>query len=328
MSNKQQISRRGFLQASSIAAVGTGLLPRGAKADTFPNKTISFVVPDSGGGSFDAYVRKFSEYLPQFLPHKVNVEPVPIPGAGGQAAAFQIQNAPPDGYFFGMLNVPGIFTSKFGKKPSKTDLDRLTWVANLGREGYGLAVSKDSPIQNIADMQKIAATRPITFSSTGSGSTDNFATRVFSASLGINFRIVTGYTGSAPTMVAVARGDVDATVHSLATLQGMAKTGLIRIIFSFQPNSGIAGIDDAISVGAPTLSEIYQWRPVVAPPNLPQPILQILSDALVNTANTQGVKDWAQAAGTSIFPLDYRGVNKMIDQQKALIDQWKSVLKD
>ncbi len=327
MTNKLQISRRAFLQTSSVAAVGTGLLPNFALADNYPNKPISFLVPDSGGGSFDSYVRKFAEFMPQFLPHNVNVAPLPTPGAGGQAAAFSIQNAAPDGYEIGMLNVPGIFMSKYGKKQVTVDLDNLTWVANLGREGYGLAVGKDSPIQNIADMQKLSATRPISFSSTGFGSTDNFATRVFASALNINFKIVTGYTGSAPTMVAVARGDVDATVHSLATLQAMAATGLIRTIFSFQPNSGIAGIDDAMSVGAPTLSEIYQWRPVVAPPNLPQPILEALSSALINAASTQGVKDWAKTAGTSLFPLDYHGVKQVIDQQKALIEQWKSVLK-
>jgi len=313
--------RRLFATAAATVVAGS------ARAADYPRGPISFMVPDSGGGSFDAYVRKFGELTPPFLPNHVDVEPVTAPGAGGQAAAFQLLHDAPDGQTIGMLNIPGLFTNRYNPKHSGIDISGLTWVANLGRESYGVAVSATSDIRNVAGLAALGAQRPVAFSSTGFGSTDYFATRVFAAALGLNFKQVIGYTGSSPTMVAVARGDVDAVVHSLATLRAMQSSGLIRIVFAFQPEDAPPGIDNAHSVGKPELAEIYQWRPVAGPPNLPAPILATLSNALVAAARTPAAAAWAQAAGTSLHPLGYQEVQTMIAAQNALVERWKYVLK-
>jgi tripartite-type tricarboxylate transporter receptor subunit TctC len=319
------LSRRHFLYTgAALAAAST--LPGPAQAAAYPNQTINFIVPDSGGGSFDAYVRKFSELMKPFLKPSVNVEPLTIPGAGGQAAVFNMLHDEPDGYNIGMVNIPGLFTAQYDKKRKPLDLSPLTWVANLGRESYGVAVSAKSDIHNIADLKKLSQTRKISFSSTGFGSTDYFATRVFNTALGMNYRQVLGYTGSSPTMIAVARGDVDAVVHSLATLQAMQGSGLIRIIFVFQNQSGLPGIDTAASIGHPELEEIYQWRPVAAPPGLPPDVINTLASSLVSAANTPAAAAWAKTAGTTLFPLDHAGTLQMVETQKRLVDKWKTVL--
>jgi tripartite-type tricarboxylate transporter receptor subunit TctC len=316
------IARRRLLAtAAAVGFAGT------ARAADYPSGPISFLVPDSGGGSFDAYVRKFGELTPPFLPHHVDVEPVTVPGAGGQAAAFQLLHDAPDGQTIGMLNIPGLFTNRYNPKHAGIDISGLTWVANLGRESYGVAVSATSDIRNVAGLAALGAKRPVAFSSTGFGSTDYFATRVFASALGLNFKQVIGYTGSSPTMVAVARGDVDAVVHSLATLRAMQGSGLIRIVFAFQPDDAPPGLDNAHSVGKPELAEIYQWRPVAAPPDLPAPILATLSTALVAAAKTPAAAAWAQSAGTTLHPLGYQDVQTMIAAQKALVERWKYVLK-
>jgi tripartite-type tricarboxylate transporter receptor subunit TctC len=323
ISNPAHLSRRRLVQGSAGLAAAC-LAPHFAEAGVFPSQTINFIVPDSGGGSFDAYVRKFSELMAPYLKPTVNVEPLTLPGAGGQAAVFNLLHDQPDGYNIGMVNVPGLFTAQYNKKHKPLDLSKLSWVANLGRESYGVAVSAKSNIHDIADLKKLSKTRKIAFSSTGFGSTDYFATRVFNNALGLNFRQVLGYTGSSPTMIAVARGDVDAVVHSLATLQALQGSGLIRIIFAFQDQE--PGVENAISIGQPELAEIYQWRPVAAPPGLPDSIVKILSDALTEAAGTKDAAAWAKTAGTTLYPLDHEGTLNMVKTQMALVDQWKSAL--
>jgi tripartite-type tricarboxylate transporter receptor subunit TctC len=325
MPNLACFRRRIFLQGTAALTV-VSALPRLAHADGFPSQTINFIVPDSGGGSFDAYVHKFSQLVEPYLKPSVNVEPLTLPGAGGQAAVFNLLHDQPDGYNIGMINVPGLFTAQYDKKRKPLDLSQLTWVANLGRESYGVAVSAKSSIRNIADLKALSQSRKISFSSTGFGSTDYFATRVFNAALGLNFRQVLGYTGSSPTMIAVARGDVDAVVHSLATLEAMQGSGLIRIIFVFQDKSPLPGIDDATSIGHPELGDIYQWRPVAAPPGVPLPIVNTLSDALVAAASTPDAAAWAKTAGTTLYPLNHVATLNMVKTQMALVDKWKFAL--
>jgi tripartite-type tricarboxylate transporter receptor subunit TctC len=325
MFKKSALSRRHLLNGGA-AVMAACILPRRGLAATYPDQTINFIVPDSGGGSFDAYVRKFSQLIEPLFKPAVNVEPLTIPGAGGQAAVFNLLHDQPDGYNIGMLNIPGLLTAQYDKKRKPIDLSALTWVANLGRESYGVAVSAKSDIHNIADLMKQAQTRKISFSSTGFGSTDYFATRVFATALGMNYRQVLGYTGSSPTMIAVARGDVDAVVHSLATLEAMQGSGLIRIIFSFQDDAPLPGIESAASIGHPELAEIFQWRPVAAPPGLPPEIIKTLSSALVTAANTPAAAAWAKTARTTLFPLDHAGTLQMVASQKQLVEKWKAVL--
>ncbi len=307
--------------AGATALAAAGALP--AFADSYPSQTINFIIPYGPGGSFDAYGRKFAQLLAAQLTPHVNVEPINTPGAAGKEAIFQLLQDPPDGYNISLINIPGILIAK---KAGTINLDRLTWIANLGRDSYGLAVAKNGPISNVADLQKLSAKRQLKFSSTGSGSTDFFATKVFAASLGLNVTLVSGYNDSPNSVVAVARGDVDAVVHSLATLKDMEKSGLAKIIFVFQPKSPIPGVEDATSIGKPDLGNIYQWRPVVGPAALPAPVVSTLSSALVAAAGTADAKTWADTIGTTLDPLDSAETLKMLAVQKALVAKWASVL--
>ncbi len=325
MSKFSSMNRRQTL--SRLAALGE--LPYlgsagAARAGTFPSPTISVLVPDSGGGTFDTYVRKFSQIMAK--QSSVNIAPISMPGAGGRAAVFNLLHDKPDGYTIGMPNVPGLLTSQYDKNQTQLDLSILTWVGNLGRDLYGLAVSAKSPIRNIADLKKQAAQKPISFSSTGFGSTDYFATRVFVNVLGLNYRQILGYTGSAPTMVAVARGDVDAVVHSFASLRAMEKSGLIRTIFVFQNNAKLSGIDDATTIGKPELGEIFQWRPVAAPPGVAPDVVAKLSQMLMSAAHAPEAIEWAKMTGADLFPLDHVNTAKMIQAQQALVQKWKASL--
>lgn len=281
------------------------------------------MIPYGPGGSFDSYVREFSVLLPKFLPHPVNVEPINVPGAAGQEAIFQLYHDTPDGSYISLINVPGILLQKHH---AGFDLHKLTWLANLGRDSYGLAVSAKSGINSIADLQVASAKKPIIFSSTGKGSTDYFATKVLAASLGLRVKFVTGYKGSVNSAVAVARGDVEAVVHSLATLENMQTSGLVKVIFVFQDKSPIPGVEDATSINKPDLGKIFQWRPVVGPPGMPADIAGVLSSALVAAAKSPTAQAWAAKIQTMLDPLDQRQTLAMLKSQEALVGRWRSHL--
>jgi tripartite-type tricarboxylate transporter receptor subunit TctC len=327
MSNNFGCTRRQF--STCVAAMGMAAslgLPKYGYAASFPDQTINFLIPYGPGGGFDSYVRKFSELLPSTLPNKVNVEPTNDPGASGEKAIFNLLQCPPDGYNISLINVPGIIESNYKGKGGDININSLTWVATLGREAYGIAVGAKSPIKTIADLKKLSTQRVVSFGSTGPGSTDYFATRVFAAAEGLNIRQVTGYNGAVESGVAAARGDVDCVIHSLAVLGQMAGSGLVRIIFAFQNKSALPGVEDASSIGKPDLGEIYQWFPVVAPPGLPPEITSTLSNALVKAAGLPDAATWAKGAHTILHPLNQAETLKMVATQTALVAKWQSAL--
>jgi tripartite-type tricarboxylate transporter receptor subunit TctC len=326
MSQHSYLSRRRLIQSGAAVASACLADTRPAWASRFPHKEMTFVIPDSGGGTFGAYVREFSRALEEVIKPSVNVEPLTVPGAGGQAAAFQLLHDRPDGYTMGIVNVPGLMTSRYSPKSKHLELDALTWIANLGRDSYGLGVSQKSDIHSVADLQALSKKRPVSFASTGFGSTDYFATRVFASAVGLDFRQVLGYTGSAPTMIAVARGDVDAVVHSLASLEKMQKAGLIRPIFVFQDKSPMPNVEDATAINTPDLGQIYQWRPVAAPPHVPRDRVAALSSLFIEAAKLPSVESWARSIKADLHPLDHVETLEMVKSQEALVERWKHVL--
>ncbi len=311
-----KLARRNLLK-SGIGLGAAACFGGRAFADTFPDHPINLVIPEGPGGTFDAYGREFAKVLSTQM--GVNVEPINTEGGGGAAAIFELFTTKPDGYTISMINIPGLLTRKL---QGDFKLDQLTWLANLGRNAEGLVVGAKSEITSVADMQKLAATRPISFAMGGLGSSSYVATKVFAGATKIDVKVVTGYKSSINSLLAVARGDVDAAIHPLSTIASMKDTSLIKLILTFEEKSSVPGVQDATAIGQPDLANVVQWQPVVAPPGLPADIAATLSAALTKAAASPDVAAWAAKLGTTPYPLDQQATLDMLATQEALLKRY------
>ncbi len=316
---KQLISRRRSIQLAGTALAGA-CVARPAAASAFPSQTINFVIPFGPGGTFDAYGREFSALLAPKL--GVNVEPINNPGAGGMEAIVALFHQAPDGYNISLADIPGTMIRK--TEPGD-DLKKLTWVANLGRDSFGLAVGANSPISSIEDLKAISASRPIKFAATGVDSA-YVATRIFLAALGLKAQFITGYESSVNSSIAARRGDVDAVVFSLTAIKKMQASGILKLIFVFENESPGPGIENALSVNEPDLGKVFAWRTVVAPPGLPANVTATLSKVLVDAAKSDDAKAWADKIKATLYPLGHTETLKMLAEQDVLLKKWHSVL--
>ncbi|HQT65282.1 MAG: hypothetical protein B7Z75_01030 [Acidocella sp. 20-57-95] len=305
-------------------AAGAGLLLAGggrAVAAQFPDHPINFIIPYAAGGDFDSYVREFCGILTKSL--GVNVVPINQPGAAGAEAIFTLGQDAPDGYNMAIANLPGLLHVK--PKPG-FDVNKMTWLANLGRDTLGLAVAANSPIKTIADLQALSAQRVIKMSSSGKASADYLVSKIIAGVFKLNVSIVSGYEGSVSSMIAVARGDVDVTVHSLASIANMEQSKLMRLMFVFDEKSPVPGVEDATSVGQPNLGKLFQFRTVAAPPNLPDEIAAKLSHALVAATKSPEAQAWAAKIKTTLYPMGRKETLAMIKEQEGLLETYKDFL--
>ena len=90
------------------AAVAASLLASAASAQTYPERTITMVVPFSAGGPTDTVARLVAESMSKDLGQQVIVENVG--GAGGTLGAGRVADADPDGYTI-LLHHIGMATS-------------------------------------------------------------------------------------------------------------------------------------------------------------------------------------------------------------------------
>jgi tripartite-type tricarboxylate transporter receptor subunit TctC len=297
-----------------------------ARAASFPAKDINFIIPYASGGGFDGYVRAVIPAMQSLLPDGIQVIPDNVDGAGGAKAANQLFRARPDGYTVSVLNVPGVLILQQQNSGIGFELDRLSWLCNMGSDSYGLLVPVDSPLRSIADLQALARQRPIKFTSTGPASTAYSATRIASHLLDIPSQIIAGYKGTNDYIVAAMRGDGDAAICSLAALPQFRAGKLVRVIASFEEHSSIEGADDATSLKLPELSQILQLRPVAGPPKLPKELVDTLADTITKAMKDPKVVAWAAANGAN---LDTKGPDETLEalhQQAQFVEKWKAVL--
>ena len=278
----------------------------------YPEKNITFVIPYSPGGGFDTYVRAIAPVLEKYLPNKVNVIPKNIPGAGGRKGANHLFRAKPDGYTISIFNFPGIALSQLNGK-LKWDLKKVTWLAQIGEDKYGIAVKGSSKLNSIQDMKNLG--RPVKFTSTGTGTTSNVVTVISSSALGIKQEVITGYKGSKNSILGTIRGDGDAVVMVLGTLRKYVKSGDLKLLATLTANSPFPNVPNTSALGVPQLSKLGIARLVGGTPGIPADTKNILAGALFKALNDPGFLAWAKKVKRPVNPLNADGAGKEVENQ-------------
>jgi tripartite-type tricarboxylate transporter receptor subunit TctC len=290
----------------------------------FPERDITFIIPNQVGGGFDAYVRAIAPAMEKYLPNKVNVVPLNVPAGGGAKGVSQLYRARPDGYTLGIMNIPGLFILQ--ERGGGYDLNKFTWLAGLGSDPYGLAVPWTSPLKTVADLQALSKARPVKFTTTGPDGTAYGVTMIATDMLGIKLQLITGYKGSSEYVAAAVRGDGDAVITNLPILARFEASQSLRIIATFTTERIRPDIPDAVVLGQPQLAELLVERMVAAPPNLPPDIKKILVEALDKAVNDPAVAAMSEKTGMGLSLQSPDEVTADIHSQANFFTKWRKYL--
>ena len=324
------VTRRTLLVSAGVAApalLTSRFAVAAASTSNFPFKPIRFIIPYAPGGGFDVYVRVVAPVMAQFLPKKVSIIPLNVPGGGGARGVIQLYRARPDGYTLGIFNVPGVFILQQQQgSESAYDLAKFTWIGAMGEgEHYVLAVGANSPLKTYEDLKRLSAQRPVKFSATGPEGTAYAATVIGTKLLGLRSQLITGYKSSADYVVAAIRGDSDAVIAGFPTAMRFARGNQIRLLATFRKEPG-SPIPDAVALGQPDLDQIRIERVVGAPPGLPADIQAALSNALAKAVVDPKVVAWAKENDVVMLPKTVAQTTTIVAQQRLFFDRWKSFL--
>ena len=167
MHNYRFESRRALLLGAGSAAV---LAPFGAaRAQAYPAKPITLIVPWPAGGSTDRHHRALAEIAGKILGQTIVVENKP--GAGGTLGPSSMAaTAKPDGYTIaqypmGMLRVPHM------QKVAWNPINDFTFILGVSGYTFGFTVRADSPYKTFNEYIEAARKAPgkIDYGSTGIG---------------------------------------------------------------------------------------------------------------------------------------------------------------
>ena len=271
-------TRRHLLQS----AVGAGALASGmARAQAFPAKPITLVVPYAAGGPTDISSRVLAERMQAALGGRVIVEN--RPGASTIVGAQHVAGAAPDGYTLLMVTTTTLCTNPHLYKKLPYKVEDFTPIGMAVKVPLGFAVPQALPVSNITEFRRyaLAQSGKLNYGSAGTGTNSHLVNALMNQALGIQMTEVP-YKGTGPALVDLAGGRVEGLVDAIATLVPLHREGRIKILANFDDvRSPVApDVPTVIEAGYPSLVA-FTWFAVVAPARVPEPVVAKLHAALM-----------------------------------------------
>ncbi|MEN9314941.1 MAG: hypothetical protein RIS35_1334 [Pseudomonadota bacterium] len=298
--------RRGLLRAGGALAAGSWL---GARAQDFPSRPITLVVPFSAGGSTDVSARRLGEEMSKILNTPVVIENKP--GAGGFVATTHVTKAPKDGHtlLFGGAGITVINPHVFKALPYR--VDELAPISTVSKQAFVLNGNVSTGVRNTADLIAYAKTRPdgLLIGTVGTGTTSHIIAEWIARTLGVK-AVFVPYKGTANSTVDLIAGRIDVQIDGLTTAVAMHNAGKTRIVASMgSERAGLPqDVQTFIEAGHPALVA-YAGGQLLAPAGTPDPVIRKLHRAVVAAMAVPSLAEKMIAAGevpeTSRSPEDF-----------------------
>lgn len=314
------------LAAALVAATGFAGIAGPASA-AFPDKDITITIPFGPGGGFDVYVRMVGPFLEKHLPHKVNVVPKNVDGAGGARGVTQVFRAKPDGYNLVVVNVPGAMIMPIIGEPVEYQLDKMNWICRLSFDSYVLVVPSKSDITTMDSYTAFAAKGPVKMPSVGTGSTADSAARIFFKAYGMKGEMITGYKGTRDMTLGVIRGDTPSGILPSESTRSFVESGDLRALMTTADPSDYEGVRSAKSLNKPDLDGLFVHRLIAAPPGLPADIKRTLEKAFLDAMGDPELRELAKKTSRPLAPLNAAAAEAAVKQQLQLYLKFKDALK-
>ena len=264
----------------------------GAWAQAYPVKPVRIVVPFPPGGTSDILARTIGPRLSTEWGQPVVVDN--RPGAAGNIAAEHVARAPGDGYtlFITTVGIHAIHPSLYSKLPFDPLRD-FTPVTNLVMLPSVLAVHPSIPVRSVKELIALAKKRPgdLSYSSAGSGSQPHLTAELFKTMTGVDLLHVP-YKGAAQQLTDLVAGHVALTFATAPSAVPFIKGGQMRAIgvSSGKRASALPDVPTIAEAGVPGY-EAVGWNGMVAPANLPAPVLEKVNATVVKAFNLPEVRN-------------------------------------
>ena len=282
------------------------LLAAAARAQPYPSKPITMIVPFPPGGVADIVGRPLAAQMEKSLKQPLVV--TTRTGAGGAVGMAAVAKSAPDGYTILMaLSSISIFPVSdriMGRAPAY-EMKDFAPIALITADPTVLVVGADSPWKTLQEFVASAKAYPgkINYSSSGVYGTLHVAMEIFAHAAGIQLFHVPSQ-GGGPAVTALLGGQVHALASGPAAAIGQIKAGKMRALASWSterlpllpeiPTFKELGYD----------AEFYIWSGVFAPAATPSPVLDRLRIAVREAATSAEFKSTMEKVATPVSYLD------------------------
>ena len=262
------------IRCSLVLLTIVGVHPVVYAADSYPQRPIRFLIPQSPGGASDTVGRIVAQKLGERLGQQLVVDN--RPGATGNIGHELVARASPDGYTM-LLTAPNLVTSpslfaKLGYDPLRdfTPITQMTLSPNVW------LVHPSFAARTMKELIEIARAKPgaIDFASSGLASTQHLAGELLNVLTGIRLAHVP-YKGGGPALIDLIGGRVQVMSSTLPSAVPHIKSGKVRAlaVTSAKRASALPDLPTVAEAAQLPGYEASTWQGLLFPNATPVPIV-------------------------------------------------------
>jgi tripartite-type tricarboxylate transporter receptor subunit TctC len=293
-------------------------MTQAAKADNYPSRPITFIVPWGPGGGADALARIASKLLESKL--NVSLPVINVPGATGQTGLTKLVTSPADGYTLEVLT--GDTAALLSDPHSRFKLSQLIPLGIMIQQASGFYVDATGPMHSWQDVLAAAKTHQLRVAITGYGSPDALTVGYFKQH-GVDLQAVP-FPKPGLRYSSVIGGQSDILYEQAGDVRSFIDGKQIRpvLFFSKTPVTNFENVPYSGQLGYNVF--LPQFRAIVVRAGTDPAIVKKLSDDIAQIVNEPVFKQYLlqqYAASNSFIPggqpsLDY--MNDWLKQAKTL----------
>jgi len=274
---------------------------RSSRAESYPSRSIRFVVPWPAGGVADTIARVVAEKLSERFGQRLIVEN--RPGASGNIGMAAVAAAPADGYTL-VLTPTGNLTvnqALYKSLPFDTERDFLPLTV-LATVPNVLVVNRTVPANTLAELVAYAKANPgqLSFASPGQATGAHLAGELLKVEAGIDMLHVP-YTGIAPAMNDVIGERVSLMFLGISSALPHLRAGSLRplAVAALKPSPLLPDVPLIANSGYPGF-DVTSWYGIALRTGVPADIVDRLYRETADILKRDDVRE--RFAGMGVEP--------------------------
>lgn len=267
--------------------LGLGFIALGAAhADTYPSRTIRWIIPYAAGGGSDALARVILPALARELGQSVVIENKP--GAASAIAATEVARSAPDGYtIFSADNGTLVYNPALFKKLSYDPQKDFAPVSLMGRLPTILVAGPATQAKDVKELVQLVKSQPgkVSYASAGTGSPHAMAMELLKNKAGLDM-IHVPYRGGALSLQDVSAGQVPMTMTDYAGGGGLIRSGKVRPL-AVANAKRLPQLPDVPTFDELGIKDVYAeaFAGIVVPAQTPPDVVARLGQAVRNAVH-------------------------------------------